>query len=161
MGISSNEELRSRYKPNEISILFVGESEPAKGDFFYCSTGPFYTNIRNAVWPHIKRSDVFLTDFKFAGMFLDDLVLEPIDNLSRAQRKSKAENSVQALSDRIKLAAPKMIFSLMLGVAPYVEKAAEASNLNIPVHHLPFPGNGHQNKFKQTLQGILTDIHWY
>lgn len=33
--IDENENIRERFRPSKIKVLFIGESAPASGDFFY------------------------------------------------------------------------------------------------------------------------------
>jgi hypothetical protein len=150
--------IRNLHRPSRIKILLLGESEPAGGDFFYLEKGLFYRSIKNSIWPIIKQSDVFLTDFMNRGIYLDDLVLEPIDHLSQAERKAKSVASIESLTRRLVEYKPEIVVSLMKGISQYVETAVTLADCQATVYTLPFPGNGHQNKFKFQIQEIFENF---
>lgn len=152
------ESLRILYRPPKIKILLVGESEPAGGDFFYLEKGVFYRNIKNSIWPIIKQSDDFLSDFVGCGIYLDDLVLEPIDQLSQAERKAKSVASIDSLARRIIEYKPEIVVSLMKAISHYVETAVALAECQAAVYMVPFPGNGHQNNFKLKIQEIFENF---
>ena len=72
------EPLGASYRPAKIKVLFIGESAPAGGAFFYKQTGQVHSQFRQALTPHIGDSPTFVEAFKEAGFYLDDLVLEPV-----------------------------------------------------------------------------------
>src|SRR5947199_2008929 len=83
MTMPATESLRRRYRPADIRILFVGESPPAGGTFFYAANSNLYyateAAFRQAV-PDLLSGD-FLDDFRALGCFLDDLCLRPVNHL--------------------------------------------------------------------------------
>ena len=70
----SIELIRARYRPPRVMVLFVGESAPASGKFFYGDENSFAGHIRRAIWPDIVDHHDFLDRFRSCGWFLDDLV---------------------------------------------------------------------------------------
>src|SRR5687767_7532298 len=42
------EQLRLRYRPRDVQLLFVGESKPASGTFFYQADSHLYRAVREA-----------------------------------------------------------------------------------------------------------------
>lgn len=86
------EELRRRYRPHPIKILFVGESPPARGTFFYKGDSGLarYTKLSfQQVYslPDLAMAD-FLHGFKAAGCYLDDLCLEPVNRMKASDRRA-------------------------------------------------------------------------
>jgi hypothetical protein len=62
--------------------VFVGESAPANGRFFYDGNTRFTRHMQNAFDVAYGPSDVaFLTRFKSFGWYLDDLVLTPVNEV--------------------------------------------------------------------------------
>src|SRR4029079_4292792 len=59
------EHLRRRYLPTDIRLLFIGESPPASGRFFYCRDSGLYRAIRDA----FRILDPSITDDGFLGIF--------------------------------------------------------------------------------------------
>jgi hypothetical protein len=70
--------------------LVVGKSPPANGTFFYKADSQVFRYMLEAFsklgGPEIG-GDEFLTRFKSLGCYLDDLVLKPINNTIRTERK--------------------------------------------------------------------------
>ena len=79
------EVIRRKYKPAKIKILFIGESPPAGGTFFYDGNSNLakYTKsaFENCFGTSISQMPEFLRFFKEQGCFLDDLCLYPINNI--------------------------------------------------------------------------------
>ncbi len=93
------EPLRASYRPEQIKVLFVGESAPAGGSFFYKQKGQVHSQFRQALTPHIGDSPSFVAAFKQSGFYLDDLVLEPVNWLSRSERQSIHAASIDSLAE--------------------------------------------------------------
>src|SRR4029077_19516668 len=83
------EAVRARYRPERIKTLFVGESAPYSGDFFYCGNTAMLRYMRRAVELAFGETGNFLESFKAYGWYLDDLVLTPVNHLTKSQRKAK------------------------------------------------------------------------
>lgn len=155
---TDTESLRNLHRPPEIRVLLLGESEPNGGDFFYLEKGSFYRNIKNCIWPIIKKSDDFLADFVGCGIYLDDLVLEPVDHLSHTERSAKSVEAVESLARRLIEYKPEIVITLMKGISKYVVRAFVLADCKATLHTLPFPGNGHQNKFKHQIIEIFESM---
>jgi hypothetical protein len=59
------ERLRRRYRPARVRLLFIGESPPASGRFFYRQDSGLYGAIRDA----FRGIDPSITDETFLGIF--------------------------------------------------------------------------------------------
>jgi hypothetical protein len=72
------EHLRLYYRPPEVRVLFVGESPPAGGTFFYAADSGLYRATRDAFYEAIPeaRSGKFLERFAAYGCYLEDLCQE-------------------------------------------------------------------------------------
>jgi hypothetical protein len=80
--VISIETIRLAFRPDRITTLFVGESAPISGDFFYCGGTALERVMRSAIEGSLgPTSGDFLGAFKAYGWYLDDLVLTPIDHL--------------------------------------------------------------------------------
>ena len=91
----------TRFRPERITTLFVGESAPASGDFFYYGNTAMLRYMREAVEDSLGESGDFFERFKAYGWFLDDLVLTPVDELSGPARKAKCLHAQTSLATRI------------------------------------------------------------
>jgi hypothetical protein len=136
------EATRTRYRPKRIMTLFVGESAPASGTFFYYGNNAMSGHMQRAVESALGESGNFLESFKAYGWYLDDLVSTPVDHLTKSQRKAKCLDAQKSLADRIRCYQPEAIVSLLIGIKPFVEAVAIAAGSNAPRYAAPFPGHG-------------------
>ena len=91
--MSARERLRRSYRPKRVRMLFVGESPPASGRFFYQADSGLYRAVRGTfmrAFPEIRK-DEFLAGFRDLGCYLVDLCGEPVDDLGAKQRKQICE----------------------------------------------------------------------
>ena len=75
-----HEASRQAYRPNRVVTLFIGESVPKNGRFFYDGGTLMERHMPTALAP---SSSNFLQTFKERGWYLDDLVLTPVILLTR------------------------------------------------------------------------------
>lgn len=148
------EALRARYRPGTIKVLFVGESAPAGGTFFYAGNSQVFYALREALAPHLGPGD-FLANFQASGFFLDDLSLEPIDWQTASQRKRTHAANVASLAERLRAYRPKAVVALLKAIEPSVIQACRQAALAIVPSAVPFPGNGQQANFRRELGGLL------
>lgn len=152
------EPLRASYRPAKIKVLFVGESAPAGGAFFYKQTGQVHGQFRQALAPHIGDTPTFVEAFKQAGFYLDDLVLEPVNWLSRSERKTTHAASIASLEKRMRDYEAPLIVAFMKGIAAPVKAALAASGTPCQFEVVPFPGNGRQAKFRSAMKAIMPKL---
>jgi hypothetical protein len=150
------EAVRLRYRPKRIMTLFVGESPPEGGKFFYCGNTALKRHMQKAVeTAGLGKGDDFLERFKAYGWYLDDLVLTPINNLSGAERGRQCRDARSTLAARIAQYQPCAIVSLLRRIKVDVEAAATTAGNNAPRFAVPFPGNGQQTRFQEEMARIL------
>jgi hypothetical protein len=89
------ETLRASYRPQNITTLFVGESAPMSGEFFYQGK----TGLRRYMEKALSFDS--FESFKARGWYLDDLVLTPVNGLSKTERRLQCEGAVTSLAARI------------------------------------------------------------
>ena len=82
------ETLRACYRPERIKTLFVGESPPINGRFFYDGNNPLLTFMSEAIESALPGEGNFLNRFRENGWYLDDLVLTPVNHLKPAPRRA-------------------------------------------------------------------------
>ena len=157
------EELRQRYKPHKVSVLFVGESPPAKGTFFYKGdsnlaqyTQEAFSEVFGAAF---ESPESFLEQFRLLGCYLEDLCLTPVNHLSRGERRREQERWIGSLAERIGSLSVKTIVVVMCGIVPYVERAVEQAGLkNVLRYSVPFPAMGHQHQYVRELVKVLQEL---
>jgi hypothetical protein len=147
---------RARYRPDRITTLFVGESAPASGAFFYHGDSAMLRYMQRATEAALGvGSGVFLDRFKAWGWFLDDLVLTPVNNLTPVERIAKCRATQGSLGERIAEYQPEAIVSLLLGIKEIVEGAAIEAGSSAARYAVPFPGMGQQTRFRDEMARII------
>ncbi len=159
------EQLRRSFRPANIKILFLGESPPAGGGFFYDAsrtgnlshyTQQAFSRFSGVVWNQ-KRG--FLDFFREHGCYLDDLCLEPVNDLPWTDRRQRGRKAVPSLTQRMRTYNPRSVVVTMKGIRKDVEAALEAAGLHdVARSFLPFPSNGRQKQYVEGLVGILDDL---
>jgi hypothetical protein len=155
------ESIRLSYRPQRITVLFVGESAPASGKFFYKADPPVFREIRRAFSQHFGlqcEDKEFLDWFKARGCFLDDLVHTPINDKVSDARKAARSKGVESLASRIAEYRPKTIIAIMKTIDPYVKDALRKSGVSATYHCVSFPGNGRQREFQDEMSKLLPNL---
>ena len=148
---------RRHYQPNRIATLFVGESAPAGGPFFYYANSGLYYHMKRAVEDALGHHGAFLDRFQAYGWYLDDLVLTPVNHLRGADRMAKWHHAQTSLADRVRRYRPHAIVSLLLGIREVVHDAASQADYTGPLHAVPFPAR-HQARFRSEFARILPHL---
>jgi hypothetical protein len=149
------EAIRKRFRPERITTLFVGESAPHSGDFFYRGNSAMLAHMRSAVELAFGKSDDFLRTFQAYGWYLDDLILEPVNHLPQPERIGKLLGAQKGMVDRIKCYKPEAIVSVLKRIEPFVNAAAMEAGSDAPRYGVPFPGQGHQPHFHAAMAAIV------
>jgi hypothetical protein len=154
------ERLRREYRPEVVRVLFVGESPPVGGTFFYKGDSNLARHTREAFTVAFNmacdNAESFLRFFKDMGCYLDDLCLVPVNRLDDEERDSTRIAGIEDLAQRIRSLSPHAVVAVMRGIAPHVGKATRLAGLEgIPFHSLPFPTMGNQVRYMSGLVDLL------
>jgi hypothetical protein len=155
-----NEQLRARYRPQEIRLLLIGESPPANETFFYRGDSRLhrYTEqaFRAAQNRSFQDSEAFLTAFCAAGCFLEDLSHVPLGVRPEGERRKARIDSEALLAHRLSGVRPYAIVCAMRAIESNVRRSVAAAGLDaVPFHAVPFPAQGHQKKFVEEIAPII------
>lgn len=123
-------------------LLFVGESPPASGRFFYNSDSGLYRAMREAFQtadPSIDNES-FLAAFQASGCYLVDLCPEPVDRLDAPSRRAACRAAEESLSRAIARLRPATIATVVRSIERNVLNAAARAGWNGAMIHLPYPG---------------------
>jgi hypothetical protein len=152
------ETLRKSYKPDQIKLLFIGESPPQSGNFFYhkSSLTSFTSRAFEKVFDRVF-SDIhsFLIFFRLSGCYLEDICLEPVDKLPPKERTMMLKDSIEYFSRRLKEYSPEAIVIVLKRIESPVKQALRKAKISCPIYTLPFPGFGHQKIYIRKLRKIL------
>lgn len=152
------EVIRARFRPERIRTLFVGESAPASGNFFYCGNTSMAREMQKAVEAGLGPTEGdFPKRFKALCWYLDDLVLEPVNHLKRG-RRAKCRAAQSSLATRIAEYQPEAIVVLLKGIKEIVFSAAIAAGSKADLYAVSFPGCGQQTNFQREMACIIREL---
>ena len=152
------EKLRKSYKPDRIKLLFIGESPPQSGNFFYNkgSLTSFTLRAFEKVFGRVfSDTHSFLIFFRLSGCYIEDICLEPVDKLFPKERTMMLKDSVEYFSGRLKEYSPEAIVIVLKRIESHVKEALRKAKINCPIYTLPFPGFGQQKNYINKLCEIL------
>ena len=154
--------LQRRYRPCPVRMLFVGESPPASGRFFYRCDSGLYRAIREAfcaIDPTLTDDD-FLAAFQAAGCYLIDLCPDPVDHMDPQSRRAACVASERSLARTIRKLQPQTIVTVVLSIRENVERSTAHADWHGPVFNLPYPGrwSRHRDIFVTTLAPLLRSL---
>jgi hypothetical protein len=104
-------EVQTKYRPSHIKVLFVGESPPTSGKYFYLGGNSLLHQMRHAVGEdHLTDAD-FLMNFSNRGWYFDDLVQTPVKEQSELKKKCREART--DLAARIRDYQPSIVVCLL------------------------------------------------
>ena len=150
MTPEQREELRFTYKPENVRVLFVCESPPAGGDFFYAGNSTLFVETAS-VFRHFFRSRAhgteFLRFFQILGCFLVDLSVTPVNHLAwrSEQRRRQVQRGEPLLAERLREYHPGLVLVTPKGIRENVARALASATSDSPSMALPFPARSKSN----------------
>ena len=156
MTTDEYEDLRHEYEPHPIRVLFVGESRPASGKFFYKGNTVLYHATKQALGTAYDRdwrnATDFLNFFRCCGCYLDDLCREPVHQTDDADRQR--QEAVSGLAERTEEWAPQAVIAVLLRIEEYVSQAMSTANLRVPFYCLPFPAHWYRRYVEELIAAL-------
>jgi hypothetical protein len=169
-GSAAREALRLSFRPANVRVLFVAESPPAGGSFFSAADSELYRATRDAFEAGLSdcaRSDPFLSRFTELGCYLDDLCLEPVNQLTERadgswRRRLQARRDGEArLAETLAALRPAVIIVALKGIVPNVTRAAAiAGCAETERHTLTYPSRWHRHRlaYRRELAALVRDL---
>ena len=142
-------------------MLFIGESPPASGRFFYHRDSGLYRAIRDAfrlVDPSITDHG-FLAIFQNSGCYLIDACVVPVDHLDARARRAACLAGEPALARKIRDLQPARIVTLLRSIQQNVRRAAVSAEWPGPILELPYPGRWASHR-KIFLELLVPHLEW-
>jgi hypothetical protein len=153
------EALRRRFRPAQVRLLFIGESPPASGRFFYQADSGLYRAMLAAFVAHDCSVDGgnFLAKFQDAGCYLVDLCPDPVDQLALSERRATCQASEGSLASTIARLGPSAIVTVVRSIEANVERAIFSARWQGALIRLPYPGrwSRHRSQFVEELSQHL------
>jgi hypothetical protein len=129
-------------------MLFVGESPPASGRFFYHRDSGLYRALRDAF--HVVDESIsdenFLAVFQRTGCYLVDACAQPVDRMEPKARQRACSDGEALLSRRIRSLQPETIVTLLRSISANVERAAVRASWKGTIVTVPYPGRWIQHR---------------
>ncbi len=143
-------------------MLFIAESPPASGRFFYRGDSGLYRAMREAFQiadPSIG-DETFLAAFQAAGCYLIDLCAEPVDALDSKSRQAAHRAAEASSSKAIAQMRPSTIATLLRSIEGNVASAISGANWSGRVIHLPYPGRWslHKDAFVRVIVPPIREL---
>lgn len=163
--ISNWKKLRESYKPENISLLLVGEAppHPSSGKFFY-EGNPFTECTKIAFqrafsdMPSGINNGYFLNHFKSLGCYFDYLSLEPVAKRDAFQRNYALLQYLSEFIERLKDSPPKAVVVVMKRIDYLVRYALDEAGLdsvNVTVLKHPSRSKKSIDEYMNELREIL------
>lgn len=158
----AKERLRRRYRPRRVRLLFVGESPPASGRFFYQADSGLYRAFRRTfvqAFPDLENAD-FLESFRDMGCYLVDLCGKPVDRLTPQKRRQACIDGEERLAQMIGRLDPVIIVTVVRSITKNVRRAQQKAGWTGTRLELPYPGRWkqHREEFAKSLIPVLREI---
>ena len=161
---------RRKYRPRKVRFLFIAESPPGSGGFFYFGTtigkDHLFRETMKALefWPQDepmrrgvdKRS--MLGRFQSMGLYLLDTCVFPVDKLRPSERRSAVLSQTPWLINDVIKANPPHIFIVKSSIFKPVSIALREAGLLTRVLNtgpVPFPSHGNQRVYRSMLRRAL------
>jgi len=161
MPSSTFEDLRNYYKPDVIEVLFVGESRPQGGTFFYKGDSNLFRETKKAFDGYFGENIFTLEAFKRWNCWLYDICEDHVNGMDDKGREDEVIRNLPRLENCIKSENPKYIVVCKKGA---VIKAICTSSImnkyseNETIFFLPYPNYGRQKEYRTRLVKVLTMI---
>jgi hypothetical protein len=161
---------RNKYKPRSIGVLFIAESPPSSGGYFYSEKtigkDHLFRETMKALefWPSSrpmrkgcdKRS--MLSEFRSLGFFLIDTCEFPVDKLRPRERRLSTIRGALTLPGRVDALCPDRILIVKKTVfKPAIQALSKTGFAGrvLNTEPLPFPSHGNQKKYRTMLRRLM------
>jgi len=156
--------LRNRYKPDQIKTVFILESPPVSGNYFYDETGRVTEPLFSAMMKLLKYKPRSKKDglkyFSSTGHFIIDSTYEPVNKLEGVARENAILRNYDDLVKDLKILGDsnKIHFILIkanicrLLQGKLIEDGFNVVNKGVII---PFPSTGQQGNFRK----IIADVY--
>jgi hypothetical protein len=157
--------LRNKCRPSRIKLVFLLESPPASGKYFYNPTGdttePLFAAMMRVIGENASTKKRGLTAFKDKGFFLMDAMYKPVNHIRTKRVRDQAiladlpeliKDLNRALPDR-----RTPIILVKANICRLLKERLQAYGFNIinDVEIIPFPSHNHQPEFHQRLRELF------
>lgn len=154
-----HETIRNSYRPNKVEILFVGESRPQGGTFFYNGNSNLYKYTKQAF--EQAGNEFSAERFRQYGCWLYDVCDISVNGLPRLERREQIRLGLPRLLVTIKELSPKFIIVVKKGEMREIifKQVCEHGYIDQETaYNVPFPASGRQAEYRNELSEIIRQI---
>jgi len=108
------EEARMEYRPTHIKTLFIGESRPAGGNFFFNENSNLYNATKEA-FEKVSSVHFNCEIFSQYGCWLYDVCDVPVNNLLRSERRKLIREGITTLRNTLQTLDPEYVVVVKKG----------------------------------------------
>lgn len=159
--------IRDAYKPSRVKVIFVLESPPANGTYFYSTDNGEGSSLYRCMMRFVlnlqslpaTKSDG-LRMFQKSGYFIIDSTYAPINDMNQKLRDMEILSNYNNLVSDLKNIIVKNKVSIVLikaNVCGLLEKRLLKDGFNVINDGLviPFPGSGQQTSFCEKINRLI------
>lgn len=154
--------LRKRYRPDVVRLLFIGESPPAGGTFFYAANSVLFRYTQRAFATPFGDcagdGQEFLEYFRQSGCYLEDLCLQPVNNVRGSPRRALHREGIAPLAGRLSQLREQPCAIVIVGRSirrPVCDALQQTGWDGARAFSTVFPAMGHQNRYVRELAEVL------
>jgi hypothetical protein len=156
--------LRNRYLPSKLNLIFILESPPVSGKYFYDETGKTTEPLFSAFMKFSNYSPSDKTDglehFKNEGFFLVDATYKQVNKLKGKIRDYTILSDYNRLIDDLENICPEKNVAIILvkaNICRMFDERLTKRGFNILNKGIviPFPSYGQQKKFHLEISNVL------
>ncbi len=158
--------MRDAYMPTHLRAIFVLESPPKSGKYFYNPEGSVTEQLFAGmmrfvgIYSAVKSKAEGLRCFRDRGFLIVDASYEPVDGLSGAARDRKIKEGYRSLVRDLNSLNPDKQVPLVLvkaNICRLLEQPLQHEGFKVANGGIapPFPGSGRQREFHERLNRIL------
>ena len=157
---------RNKYCPTNIKTVFILESPPASGKYFYDESGNVSEPLFKAMMKLLKfnptKKKEGLRLFRDTGHFLVDATYKPVNKLKRKIRNDTILENYENLVKDIKNICDSKKINIILVKANVcrlleIKLRYEGFNIRNKGVVIPFPSNGQQRNFCREMKKVYSN----
>jgi len=162
---------RNKYRPTKVNVLFIAESPPSSGGYFYAEKAIGKDHLFRETMKALKLWPVdrpmrkgcdkrpMLKQLRSLGFFLIDTCELPVDKMPPRQRRLSTIQGASTLPNRVKRLGPAGILIVKKTVfkpARHALKIAGFEDRILNKKSLPFPSHGNQRRFRRMMRLLVS-----
>lgn len=161
--------LRDKYRPSAVGLVFIAESPPESGKYFYDESGRVTEPLFRAMMQDIlllqpKTKTEGLVAFKNKGCMLVDATYSPVNAIaSRVKRNEVILADYPALvADLLEISPDRSVRIILIkaNICRLLEPRLLHDNFRVLNNGLiiPFPSSGQQGNFRRSVEKLVISI---